>query len=101
MNDTTQTADDNTAQAGYEIVIKVDGDGSVSVGVEDGENGEPDDSGLQAVSGFKQALQIAGDIYKNHGQMSTMTDNSSAMDAGYSGKKPAAAPSPITEAIDQ
>ena len=78
--------------AGYEIVIKVSGDGTIKVGVEAGEQEEAgeDESAYQPVSGIKSALQVAMDIFKNAGQMQDAQAGQDSMDAGYGIiKKPA------------
>ena len=56
-----------TQGGGYEICIKVAADGSMTVGVVQ-EGQEPaEDAGFQAVSGVKEALTLALEIYKSNG----------------------------------
>ena len=78
---------------GYEICIKVGGDGMISVGVdpadqEQAEMGEAGEAYTQ-VQSIAEALQSAKEIYANNGQMPVQgTDEQQAM-AGYNkGAKP-------------
>lgn len=72
MMDPTQAppeAEPMEAQGGgYEICIKVASDGSMTVGVvQEGQEGPEPAEGFQAVSGVKEALTLALEIYKSNG----------------------------------
>jgi len=102
--DTGDTGDSADTSSGYTICIKVGPNNQVkSVDIEpaaeeaaEGE-GETEESGT-AVSSWKDAMQVAGDIYRNAGDMSESTDRaaiakevfggSSKSDAGELARKP-------------
>lgn len=89
---------------GYEICIKVDGAGKISVGV-DMESDEAaqgpgtgapvtptdDDSSYHPVRSIKEAMQVAMDIYKNSGQMVSADAGMDDFNSGF-GQNPTPAP---------
>jgi hypothetical protein len=82
--------------SGYEICIRVDGQGKISVGVEtpgqemaesDAMDGEMEDKGYTPVDSWPEALQIVQDIYKNAGQMDQRSPDEQ-LQAGYDKARP-------------
>lgn len=101
MNNPAATGDDTQqSPQGYCIEIHVGADGKISVDVEpeadeaaeeQGEGGES--SKGQPVSGFKEALQVAMDIYKNDGQIQDAGAGDSDFAEGFaSGPTPVSGP---------
>jgi hypothetical protein len=100
--DQADSAGDDMSQ-GYSISINVDGQGNITVGVEtsseergeepavagaepDADPEQPDD-GARPVANIKEALQVAGDIYRNAGQMTggSQSDRAAFYAAGPKG----------------
>jgi hypothetical protein len=72
---------------GYEICVKVDGSGQISVGVEDAsaeaaeDQSGDDDGGYTPASNIKAACQMVEQIFKNNGQMPGGQSQMSVQDA--------------------
>lgn len=83
-------------ETGFEIIIKVDGQGQISVGVErEGEaEVEGEAMGLEAetqftpASSIREAMQIALDAYRAQGDMSASTVADDSFNAGFESRKP-------------
>lgn len=87
-------------EGGYKICIAVDGQGQISVGVENeaGEapapspGAEPTEDemsemgGMQPAPNIKAALTMALDIYKSNGTATDTAGNSDQFKAGFSGQ---------------
>ena len=90
------SAQEESGELAYEICIRVNKDGTMSVGVESadqeaaeeqasGVEGEP---GSQTVDTIKKALTLALEIYKADGQMPQSGDDAQAdFESGFTGKK--------------
>ncbi len=81
-------------EAGYEICIRVEPDGSLSVGVEDdrtpqteGLEGDEDKSGYQPARDIKEALTMALDIYRQNGKAQDAGAMQAEFKAGYENPK--------------
>lgn len=83
---------DAAQDAGYEICIKVAGDGSLSVGVESPQaeaaevgamGGADDDSSYKPAANIKEALTMALEIFKADGQVAPEDDGEDQFAQGF------------------
>lgn len=92
--------DAGAAESGYAILIRVDGQGQISVGVENESGGAPEPAmgaepaedemsemgSMQPAPNIKAALTMALDIYKSNGTATDTAGNSDQFKAGFSGQ---------------